>query len=182
MSTEGGQENYRVVLTAEQIHRRIVELARQISDDFQGKTIHAVCVLESGFVFMSDLLRELDADVICHFIRPDFREVGNTTKIFYSPEPVVTGADVLMVETLLQTGVTIEFLMRNVIARGAATVRLVTLLDRHAARRVSIQPDYFGFLIDEPYVFGYGLGSPLTGRNLPYLASKETSEAQHQAI
>jgi hypoxanthine phosphoribosyltransferase len=180
VSAQGGQDNYRVVLTAEQIHKRVVELARQISDDFRGKTIHAVCVLENGFVFMSDLLRLLDADVVCHFIRPDFREDGNTTRIFYSPEPVVTGADVLLVETLLQTGVTSEFLMRNVMARGASTVKLVTLLDRHAARRISLQPDYLGFLIDEPYVFGYGLGAPLTGRNLPYLASKESVETQPQ--
>jgi hypoxanthine phosphoribosyltransferase len=182
VSGEGGHENHRVVLTAEQIQKRVAELARQISHDFLGRTIHAVCVLENGFVFMADLLRHLDANVICHFIRPDFREDGNTTRIFYSPEPVVSGADVLLVETLLQTGVTSEFLMRNVMARGASTVKLVTLLDRQAARRVSLQPDYFGFLIDEPYVFGYGLGAPLIGRNLPYLASKESAETPPQAI
>ncbi len=164
-------DKYRVVLTAEQIHRRVVELARQISQDFRGKTIHAVCVLENGFVFMADLIRELQGEVVCHFIRPDFNEIGNTTKIFYSPELEVTGVDVLLVETVLETGVTAEFLMRNVLARGAATVRLVTLLDRQAARRILLQPEYFGFLVDEPYVFGYGLGAPHQGRNLPFLAT-----------
>jgi hypoxanthine phosphoribosyltransferase len=163
--------NYRVVLTAEQIHRRVQELARQISQDFRGKTIHAVCVLENGFVFMADLIRELQAEVICHFIRPDFNEEGNTTRIFYSPELEVTGVDVLLIETVLETGVTAEFLMRNVLARGAASVRMVTLLDRQAARRVLLQPEYFGFLVDEPYVFGYGLGVPHRGRNLPFLAT-----------
>jgi hypoxanthine phosphoribosyltransferase len=79
-----------------------------------------------------------------------------------------------MVETLVQSGVTSEFLMRNLQARGAATVRLVTLLDRQAARRVSLQPDYFGFLVDEPFVFGYGLGAPDRARNLPYLATSDT--------
>lgn len=166
-----GNERYRVVLTAEQINRRVKELARQISLDFRGKTIHAVCVLENGFVFMADLIRELQGEVVCHFIRPDFNEVGNTTKIFYSPELEVTGVDVLLIETVLETGVTAEFLMRNVLARGATTVRLVTLLDRQAARRVLLQPEYLGFLIDEPYVFGYGLGFPHQGRNLPFLAT-----------
>jgi hypoxanthine phosphoribosyltransferase len=165
---------HRVVFTAEQIHERVCELARQISNDFRGKVIHAVCVLENGFVFMADLMRLLDAEVICHFIRPDFTERGDTTEIFYSPEPMVQGADVLMVETLVDSGVTSEFLMRNVLARGAATVKLVALLDRQAARRISLQPDYFGFLVDAPFVFGYGLGTPQMARNLPYLATAET--------
>jgi hypoxanthine phosphoribosyltransferase len=169
--SERGNASYRVVLTAEQIHRRVQELARQISLDFRGKTIHAVCVLENGFIFMADLIRELRGEMVCHFIRPDFNEVGGTTNIFYSPELEVTGSDVLLVETVLETGVTSEFLMRNVLARGAATVRLVTLLDRQAARRILLQPDYFGFLVDEPYVFGYGLGAPHQGRNLPFLAT-----------
>ena len=172
---DSGRE--RVVLTAEQIQTRVRELARQIEDDFRGRTIHAICVLENGFVFMADLIRALRADVICHFIRPDFTEVGGTTEIFYSPEPVVAGEHVLMVETLIQSGVTSEFLMRNVLARGAATVRLVTLLDRQAARRVMLQPDYFGFLVDEPFVFGYGLGEHSRGRNLPYLATSDTHVA-----
>lgn len=175
MSEEGtGLGDQRVVLTAEQIWERVQQLARQISNDFRGRTIHAVCVLENGFVFMSDLMRALDAEVICHFIRPDFTEIGDTTEIFYSPEPAVQGADVLLVETLIESGVTSEFLTRNLLARGAATVRLVALLDRHAARRVSLQPDYFGFLIGEPFVYGYGLGAPRRGRNLPYLATAET--------
>jgi hypoxanthine phosphoribosyltransferase len=166
--------SHRVVLTQEQIQRRVLQLAQLVSSDFRGQTIHAVCVLENGFVFMADLLRALDAEVVCHFIRPDFREIGNTTQIFYSPEPDVYGAHVLLVETLIQSGVTSEFLMRNLLARGAATVRLVTLLDRQCARRIALQPEYLGFLIDEPFVFGYGLGSPRTGRNLPYIATATT--------
>ncbi|MFB3814310.1 MAG: phosphoribosyltransferase [Terriglobales bacterium] len=165
-------ENERVVLSAEQIEKRVRELARQIAHDFHGDVLHVVTVVDSGFVFMADLVRMLDCDVVCHFIRPDFTEIGNTTEIFYSPEPDVNGADVLLVETLIQSGVTSEFLMRNLLARGAARVKLVTLLDRQAARRVSLQPDYFGFLIDEPFVFGYGLGDPRLGRNLPYIASR----------
>lgn len=165
----------RVVLTAEQIQTRVQELARQIANDYYGRTLHALCVLENSFVFMADLARLLPVDMVCHFIRPDFTQVGGTTEIFYRPEPKVEGAHVLLVETLTQTGLTSEFLMQNVLARGAASVRLVTLLDRQMARRVALQPDYFGFLIDEPFLYGYGLGAPDRGRNLPYLA---TSGAQ----
>jgi len=170
---EDSANRHRVLLTAKQIQQRVGELAQQISQDFQGKVIHAVCVLENGFVFMADLIRALDAEVVCHFIRPDFTERGSTTEIFYSPEPIVKGADVLLVETLVDSGVTTEFLLRNVLARGAATVKLVALFDRQASRRTSLQPDYFGFLVDEPFVFGYGLGAPQAGRNLPHLVAAE---------
>lgn len=75
-------------------------------------------------------------------------------------------------EGLVHSGVTSEFLMSDLRARGAASVKLATLLDRQSARRVELQPDYFGFLVDEAFLIGYGLGSPeQTNRNLPYLAA-----------
>jgi len=169
-------ETTRVVITAEQIQRRVHEMARQISADFRGQTIYTVCVLENGFVFMADLVRLLDAPVVCQFMKALFREkpVGSSStsiEIFFTPEVEVRGAHVLLVEGLVQSGVTSEFLMRNLMGRGAASVKLATLLDRQAARRVSLQPDYFGFLIDESFLFGYGLGGPQLGRNLPYVAT-----------
>jgi hypoxanthine phosphoribosyltransferase len=79
---------------------------------------------------------------------------------------------VLLIEGLVHSGVTTEYLMSDLRARGAASVKLATLLDRQSARRVPLQPDYFGFLVDEAFLCGYGLGSPeQTGRNLPYLAA-----------
>ena len=84
----------------------------------------------------------------------------------------IAGKHVLLVEGLVHSGVTSEFLMNDLRARGAASVKLVTLLDRQSARRVPLQPDYFGFLVDDTFLCGYGLGSPeQTGRNLPYLAA-----------
>lgn len=174
-------DNLRVLLSAEQIERRIQELARQISEDYRGKTICAVCVLENGFIFMADLVRALKIPVVCQFIKPEMTEIptkeGKATEIRFSPEPEVKGADVLLVEGLVQSGVTSEFLIRNLLARGANSVKLCTLLDKQAARRVSLQPDYFGFLISEAYVIGYGLGSPDLKRNLPYVATSAASSA-----
>ena len=167
------------VLTIDQIQRRVVDIARQINTDYAGKTLYAVGVLEDGFIFMSDLVRNLDIPVICQFVKPATHEVqrdeANTTEIFFSPEVDVKGGDVLLIQGLLQSGITTEFLMRNLTARGAVSVKVATLLDRQTGRRVMLQPDYFGFLVDESFVFGYGLGAPKMGRNLPYVATTKES-------
>jgi hypoxanthine phosphoribosyltransferase len=163
----------RILLTAEQIKKRVQEMARQISRDFQGRTIHAVGVMENGFVFMADLVRELNGPVVCQFVKAEFDDSNpSTTQIFFSPEVDVKDQHVLLVETLVQSGVTSEFLLRNLIGRGAASVKLAVLLDKQSARRVSLQPDYFGFLMNESFVVGYGLGERHFGRNLPYIAGR----------
>lgn len=171
----------KVVLTAEQIQKRVREMARQLSDDYRGRTIHAVCVLENAFIFMADLVRALDAGVVCHFVRSDISERqlgdGTSVEIFFGPEPKVKGEHVLLVEGLIDTGVTTDFLVRNIVGRGAASVRTVALLDRHVARRVPLQPDYFGFVVDEDFLFGYGLGATMLDRNLPCVAKLEQVNA-----
>ncbi len=164
-------EGARLMISAEQIQRRVHEVARQISADYRGRTIYAVCVLENAFVFMADLVRALDAPVVCQFMKPLLRPKSVGIEIFFSPEADVKGEHVVLVEGIVHSGVTSEFLMRNLSARGAASVKLATLLDRQASRCVSLQPDYFGFLIDESYVFGYGMGGPRLGRNLPFIAA-----------
>src|SRR5690349_22666659 len=148
-------------------------MARQISRDFQGRTIHVVGVMENGFIFMADLVRELETPVVCQFVKAEFNDANpSTTEIFFSPEVDVQGQHVLLVEALVQSGVTSEFLMRNLVGRGAASVKLAVLLDKQSARRVSLQPDYFGFLMNENFVVGYGLGEHHFGRNLPYIAGR----------
>jgi len=171
------QEYPRILLSAEQLRKRVQEMARQISADFQGKTLYVVCVLENGFVFMADLVRELEIPVVCQFVKPQFKDTNpSTTEIFFSPEVDVKGQHVLLVETLVQSGITSEFLMRNLVGRGAASVKLAALLDKQSARRVPLQPDYFGFLMNESFVVGYGLGAPQLGRNLPYIAARAQSQ------
>lgn len=163
----------RVLLSAEQIRKRVQEMARQISADFRGKTVHVVGVMENGFIFMADLVRELDLPVVCQFMKAEFKDTNPTTiEIFFSPELDVKDQHVLLVEALVQSGVTSEFLMRNLFGRGAASVKLAVLLDKQSARRVSLQPDYFGFLMNESFVVGYGLGEPHLGRNLPYIGGR----------
>jgi hypoxanthine phosphoribosyltransferase len=174
-------EPLRQVIASEQIQKRVKELGRHISDDYRGQTIQALAVLENAFMFMADLVRALDVPVVCQFIKPKYSKqaskqagdhAGEIVEIFFSHEPDIRGQHVLLVEGLVHSGVTSEFLMNDLRARGAASVKLVTLLDRQSARRVALQPDYFGFLVDEAFLIGYGLGAvEQTNRNIPFLAA-----------
>ena len=172
MNSSLSHEYPKVVLSAEQIGKRVQEMARQISRDYQGKTLYAVGVMENGFIFMADLVRELDVPVVCNFVKPELKDASaSTTEIFFSPEVDVKDQHVLLVEALIQSGVTSDFLVRHFHSRGASSVRLAVLLDKQASRRVPVQPDYFGFLMNDTFVVGYGLGAPHVGRNLPYIAA-----------
>jgi len=170
-------EPLRQVISTEQIQKRVKELGRQISDDYKGQTIQALAVLENSFMFLADLVRVLEVPVVVQFIKPKYSRTqggsaSDITEILFSHEPDIGGQHILLVEGLVHSGVTSEFLMNDLRSRGAASVKLVTLLDRQSARRVSLQPDYFGFLVDETFLVGYGLGAEeQTNRNLPYLAA-----------
>jgi hypoxanthine phosphoribosyltransferase len=177
MNSPTKAEQLRTVIPADQIQKRVREMARQISDDYRGKTIHALALLENGFIFMADLVRVLEVPVTCQFIKPQYRRDQENRpegfmEIFFSHEPDIRGQHILLIEGLVHSGVTDEFLMSDLRARGAASVKLATLLDRQSARRVQLQPDYFGFLVDEAFLVGYGLGSlQQTNRNLPFIAA-----------
>jgi hypoxanthine phosphoribosyltransferase len=176
MNTTPKPDALRPVISAEQIHKRVRELAHQISDDYKGKTVLALAVLENSFMFIADLARAIDVPIVCTFVKPRYRQASGAApdvlEILFSHELDIRDKDVLLVEGLVHSGVTSEFLMNDLRGRGAASVKLATLLDRQAARRVQLQPDYFGFLVDETFLVGYGLGSPeQTNRNLPFLAA-----------
>lgn len=167
----------KILFTADQIARRLVELGKQISADYKDKQLLAVGIMDNGFMFVSDLVRQIEYPITCTLVQPETKDIQegmtSTLEIFYSPEVDCHGKDVLVLEAITQSGVTTEFLMRNFTTRGAASVKLCTLLDKQSERRVLLQPDYFGFLLDESYVVGYGMGSGNMGRNLPYIASVE---------
>jgi hypoxanthine phosphoribosyltransferase len=169
VTTEAVKTEVRTVLSAEQIQKRVKEMGRQISDDYRGQTIHALALLENGFMFMADLARALEVPMVCQFIKPQYRQ-GEVLEIFFSHGLDIRGQHVLLVEGIVHSGVTTEFLMTNLRSRGAASVKVAAMLDRQSARRVQLQPDYFGFLVDDAFLFGYGLGTPeQTNRNLPFV-------------
>ena len=126
----------RTVIPAEQIQKRVREMARQISDDYQrtDRSTRWPC-WKTALCFMADLVRALDVPVICQFIKPKYSCARKTApsgvlEIFFSHEPDIRGQHVLLVEGLVHSGVTSEFLMNDLRARGAASVKLATLLDR----------------------------------------------------
>lgn len=164
----------RQLISAEQIQKRVKEMGRQISNDYRGQTIHVLGVLENSFLFMADLVRALEPPVVCTFIKPQYNQKSGSPpvqEIFFSHQFEIRDKHVLLVEGLVHSGVTAEFLMSDLSARGAASVKVAALLDRQMARRVPLQPDYFGFLVDPAFLVGYGLGSPdQTHRNLPFVA------------
>lgn len=177
MSNTNTLKTKKVLFTADQIARRLAELGKQISADYKDKQLLVVGIMDNGFMFTSDLVRLIEYPIACTLVAPQVSDtqqgLSSTLEIFYSPEVDCTGKDVLVLEAITQSGVTTEFLMRNFSTRGALSVKLCTLLDKQSERRVLLQPDYFGFLLDESYVVGYGLGSGNLGRNLPYIASVE---------
>lgn len=171
-------EPLRPVITTEQLQKRVKELGRQISDDHQGQTIQMLAVLENAFIFVADLVRTVEVPVVCQFVKPKYSRpqtgsASDVMEIFFSHEPDIKGQHIVLVEGLVHSGITTDFLMSDLRSRGAASVKLATLLDRQAARRVPLQPDYFGFLVDDAFLVGYGLGAAeQTNRNLPYLAAQ----------
>ncbi|MGO9204771.1 MAG: phosphoribosyltransferase [Candidatus Limnocylindrales bacterium] len=170
----GSGTRLKIIVSEKDIRQRVRELARQINRDYAGKTLHIVGILEDGFVFMADLVRALEGDVVCQFLKAYVteqpREGGSTLELFFRPELEVAGKHVLLVMGVLQTGITSEFLIRHLTSCGAASVRIATFIDRSTDRRILLRADYSGFLLDNSYVVGYGLGTADFGRNLPFLA------------
>ena len=164
----------KVLLTAEQIQRRVKEMGQQISRDYAGKKLMLICVLQNGFVFAADLLRAIDIPVLCQFVQPQRKPIeGNSPRIeiHYGPEFDVKGMEIVLVEGLVQSGQTTEFLLRTLLSWGAASAKLAALVDKQTARRVPLHPDYMGFILEETSIVGYGMGDPNYGRNLPHIQS-----------
>src|SRR5262249_9031153 len=127
--SESVTSDIRTVISAEQIQKRVKEMGRQISDDYRGRTVHVLALLENGFMFMADLVREMDVPMICKFIKPQYRH-GEVLEIFFSHGLDIRDQHVLLIEGIIHSGLTSEFLMSDMRSRGAASVKVATLLDR----------------------------------------------------
>ncbi len=178
----------RVLYKPDVIARRVRQLARDISRDFRGKTLDVVGVLDNGYVFVADLVRALEVPVRIHFIRTEMRDIvdPNTGKprqeIFYTPEIRGEGRRILVVDGVVRTGITHDFLLRRIGLRQPKEVKLAVLIDKVAERRVLLEPDYFGFQeASNDVVIGYGLSRDGMNGNLPYLAKAGRSAGRRPA-
>jgi hypoxanthine phosphoribosyltransferase len=150
---------------------RVKALAAEIAVAYEGRELTVLCVLEDSFVFLADLLRHLTLSPRTVFLRYDHQSLGGLQDISFSTQTDLARREVLLVEGVLDTGVTQEYLVKQLGALGASSVKLCVLLDKPDRRRVQLEPDYRAFETREPYVFGYGLGFQERYRELPYLAT-----------
>jgi len=167
-------ERIKVVFNEKEIRRRVRELAKEIDRDYQGKTLHVVGVMEDSFMFVADLVRALTVPVVCSFIRSQVRDSDSgrvaLREITYVLPSGAGGEDLLLVEGVLQTGVTLDHLYHTLLAQRPASLRAATLLDRSAERKVDVPVHYVGFKVSGNYLVGYGLSYQDQYRNLPYIA------------
>jgi hypoxanthine phosphoribosyltransferase len=144
------------------ISARIDELGKEISSAYRGRRVDVVVTMDRGFVFAADLLRNVVTPTVCHFVREEVRNVQQGAKarreVFFSSRPELKGCDVLVLDAVMDTGVTQEFLLRRLAESQPRSLRLAVLLDKTASRRVALEPDYFGFQTASNQVWvGYGL-------------------------
>lgn len=156
---------------------RVAELGKEISRAYEGRRLDVVITLDRGFVFAADLIRELDGTVVCHFVREDLREIVDSghsrREVLFGSVPDLKGRDVLLVDAVLESGVTQDFLLRRLGESSPRSLRLAVLLDKPEKRRVDLESDYFGFKTASKEVWvGYGLAAANgTGRNLRQLSN-----------
>jgi len=163
-----------VIITQQQIAVRIAQLAQQITADYQDKQLILVGVLTGSFVFLSDLMRQLDRPCEVAFL--DASSYGSSTvssgevTITKGLDLSLTGKDVLVVEDIVDSGHTISELVRLIKTTQPASVKVCTLLDKPTRREIPVELSYIGFVIPDQFVVGYGLDYAQRFRNLPFVA------------
>ena len=165
----------KVLVTEEDIQRRVRELSAQIERDYAGKDLLMVCILKGSVMFYADLARYIDLPLVMDFLAAS--SYGDQTvstgelKIKKDLSESVVGRHVLLVEDIVDSGLTLTCLKRMMAERGAASVKIVSLLDKPTGRRagITLEPDYKGFTVGNESVVGYGLDYAEKYRNLPYV-------------
>lgn len=160
-------------LTVEQIHDRVAILAEKISSDYIDKEVLAVGILKGSFMFFADLIRALKIPVAMDFIvATSYIKTTSTgeVKIHYDIKEDVSGKHVLLIDDIIDTGISLNFIRERILSKGPSTLRVCILLDKKDRRIVDVPLDYVGFEIPDKFVVGYGLDYENKYRNLPYIA------------
>jgi hypoxanthine phosphoribosyltransferase len=162
------------LITEEQLQTRIQELGAQISADYAGKDLLLLCILKGGVLFLTDLMRhisvphEIDFMAVSSYAK-EIRESTGIVRILKDLDEPIDGRHVLIVEDIIDTGYTLDYILRNLAARQPASLKICTLLDKAERRKINIPIDYIGFVIPNEYVFGYGLDLDQKFRSLPFI-------------
>jgi len=181
VNSEFNNPNLAVHITEEEIRRRIKELGAEITRDYAGLNPLLIGVLKGACFFLSDLLRAIDTRVSIEFMA--ISSYGSSTRtsgevrIMKDLDVAIEGRHILVVEDIVDTGLTLSYLLANLASRGAASVKLAALLDKHERRQKEVKIDYLGFQIPDEFVVGYGLDFAERYRNLPFIAVLKNPEA-----
>ena len=172
--SEFGNSNLEPLFTAEQILSRVAEMGAEVARDYAGRTPLLVGVFKGAYIFLSDLVRAADLRLGVEFMAISSYGAGTRSsgevKIVKDLDVPVEGRDILVVEDIVDTGLTLSYLISSLHGRGAKSVRLAALLDKWERREREVKIDYCGFRIPDAFVVGYGLDFAERYRNLPYIA------------
>ena len=163
----------KILISEEQIKRRTKELAEQISRDYEDKDLVLICVLKGGVVFLVDLMRQLTIPHAIDFMATSSygasTQSSGVVRILKDLDNPIHGRDVLIVDDIIDSGRTVDYLVRILNERGPASLRLCTLLNKPDRREVEVHLDYIGFDIPNEFVIGYGMDFAENYRNLPFI-------------
>lgn len=172
------RERPAVLFTEEQIRDRIAQIGREATQTFQGKEVCVVGLMKSCLLFMADLVRSMPLDITCHFLRASsLREEGTgpvRTDIVYTVEVPYEGKHILLLADIVDTGITLNFLLDQIRDHEPASLKVCTIIDKPADRKIDVHPDWAVFTLKEPldrFIVGYGLDYAESYRGLPYIGT-----------
>ena len=173
-------ETIKVLVSEEEVEKRIRDLGEKISKDYEGKQVHLICVLKGGVFFMCELAKRITVPVSMDFMSVSSYGDGTTSsgvvKIAKDLDESLEGKDVLVVEDIIDSGRTLSYLLEILKKRNPNSMKLCTLLDKPERRVMDVNVDYVGFNIPDEFVVGYGLDYAQRYRNLPFIGVVEGVE------
>lgn len=166
----GGQEKLKVLIRRAAIQKRVREVAQQITRDYKGQKVHLIGVLKGACIFLSDLIREINLDTSIDFIAVSSygkgKQSSGQVRVLKDLDSSIEGLNVVLVEDILDTGLTLSYLLRILQQRKPKSLRVAALLDKPSRRLKDVKGDYVGFTIPNEFVVGYGLDYAERYRNL----------------
>lgn len=168
------------LLSVDTIHRRVAEMAQEISRDFTGKSITAICILKGGFVFFSDVIRRISVPLKCEFLATSSygaeKKSSGEVKLTLDTKFPIENEDVIVFEDIVDSGLTLSYILNLLKTRRPRSIKLATLLFKPQALKTKLMIDYVGFEIENHFVVGYGLDFAGHYRNLPYVGILNSAE------
>ncbi|WP_309570015.1 hypoxanthine phosphoribosyltransferase [Deinococcus sp.] len=166
-----------VQITQEQLQARVQELATKIRDDYQGREPHLICVLNGAFMFHADLVRTLGVPCTIDFLQAssygNAKQSSGEVRLVKDLQFPLSGRHVILVEDIVDTGITMNYLLHYLEGRGPASLKVAALLSKPSRRKVEVPVEYLGFTIPDAFVYGYGLDRAQYDRNLPFITSQD---------